>query len=398
VRIDTQQADALVACDAVVGASAEALQTVRHGRTRVLANTHEVPVAESLHNPDAQLKIPQLLDKLRFAAGADRVETLDAQGLAEALLGDSILANILTLGYAWQRGLLPVGLPSLLRAIELNGVAVATNQFAFSLGRLEAAAPAALRQLLQGEGLGAALTESLDDLVTRGVAHLTGYQNAGYAARYADFVAMVRQRELRLDASPALPFTSAVARGLLKLMAYKDEYEVARLHTDGHLAQTLHQQFEGDIALEFYMAPPFLSRPHNGRPPRKIRLGSWMYQAMKVLALGRVLRGTPLDLFGRTRERRLERQLVGSYIERVDALLPALSAERLAVATEIAALPLSMRGYGHVKLANVALARSREAELLYRFDPATYPRPAPARDAGQLRGIAIVEQGKATVG
>jgi indolepyruvate ferredoxin oxidoreductase len=146
------------------------------------------------------------------------------------------------------------------------------------------------------------------------------------------------------------------------------------------------------------MAPPFLSRPHNGRPPRKIRLGSWMYQAMKVLALGRVLRGTPLDLFGRTRERRLERQLVGSYIERVDALLPALSAERLAVATEIAALPLSMRGYGHVKLANVALARSREAELLYRFDPATYPRPAPARDAGQLRGIAIVEQGKATVG
>jgi indolepyruvate ferredoxin oxidoreductase len=398
VRIDTQQADALIACDAVVGASAEALQTVRRGRTRVLANTHEAPVAESLRNPDADLKMPQLLDKLRFAAGADRVETLDAQALAEALLGDSILSNMLALGFAWQRGLLPVGQAALLRAIELNGVAVETNQLAFSLGRLEAAAPAALRQLLQGENLDAAPLASLDALVERSMAHLTQYQDAAYAQRYADFVAMVRGREQQLSHDCGLSLTSAVARSLLKLMAYKDEYEVARLYTDGHFEQSLRQQFEGDFRLEFYMAPPFLSRSKGGQPPRKLRLGSWMYRAMKLLARGRVLRGTSLDLFGKTRERRLERELVRSYMDRIRSLLPLLDTPRLALATEIAALPLAMRGYGHVKLANVALARLREAELLHRFDPAVYPRPAATREAGQLRGIAIVAEGKATAG
>jgi indolepyruvate ferredoxin oxidoreductase len=392
VRIDTQQADAIVACDAVVGASADALQTVRHGRTRVLVNTHEVPVAESLHNPDAQLKIPQLIEKLAFAAGAERVETLDAQGLAEALLGDSILANMLTLGFAWQRGLVPLGNAAMLRAIELNGVAVDTNKLAFSLGRLHAASPAALRELVQGDSLDVPPVETLDALIARGAAHLTAYQSAAYAARYTDFVGTVRRREEQLGADTALPFTHAVARSLLKLMAYKDEYEVARLHTDGHLTQALRQQFEGDFAIEFYMAPPFLSRSKDGQPPRKIRLGSCLYRAMKVLAAGRLLRGTALDIFGRTRERRMERQLIADYLRRIESLLPALDAQRLPAAIDIAVLPLSMRGYGHVKLANVALARAREAELLHRFDPESYPRPAPERKAGQLRGIAIVEQ------
>jgi indolepyruvate ferredoxin oxidoreductase len=398
VRIDTQQADALVACDAVVGASAEALQTVRHGRTKVLVNTHELPVAESLRNPDAQLKIPQLIEKLRFAAGEDRVETLDAQGLAEALLGDSILANMLALGYAWQRGLLPVGLESLLRAIELNNVAVDTNKLAFSLGRLEAAAPSALRELLQGDSLDVAPSETLDGLVARGMAHLTRYQNAGYAVRYAELVNDVRQREELLDADPNLPLTTAVARSLLKLMAYKDEYEVARLYTDGQFQETLRQQFEGDFELEFYMAPPFLARSNDGQAPRKIRIGSWLYRAMQLLAKSRKLRGTPFDPFGRTHERRMERELIESYVGRMRSLLPSLDAQRLPLATDIAALPLSMRGYGHVKLANVALARLREAELLHRFDPDTYPRPAPEQPrAGQLRGIAIVDQRKAVV-
>ncbi|MDP3759243.1 MAG: indolepyruvate ferredoxin oxidoreductase family protein [Ramlibacter sp.] len=398
VRIDTQQADAIIACDAVVGASAEALQTVRHGRTRVLANTHEMPVAESLHNPDAQLKIPELLEKLRFAAGEDRVETLDAQGLAEALLGDSILANMLALGYAWQRGLLPVGLAAMLRAIELNGVAVETNQLAFSLGRLEAAAPDALRQLVQGDSLDAAPAEPLEALLARGVAHLSTYQDAAYANRYAEFVALVRAREAQIGADPALPLTRTVARSLLKLMAYKDEYEVARLYTDGHFEKSLRQQFEGDFGLEFYMAPPFLSRARNGQAPRKIRLGGWLYRAMKLLAHGRALRGTPFDVFGKTRERRMERELVAAYMERIRSLLPALDAKRLALATDIAALPLAIRGFGHVKLANVALARVREAELLHRFDPAVYPRPVAGPQAGQLRGIAIVSQAETAPG
>lgn len=406
VRIDTQQADALLACDLVVGASPDALATVRHGRTRVLANLHEVPVAESVRNPDAQLRVPELLEKLRFAAGADRVETLDAQALAEAFLGDSIFSNIVALGSAWQRGLVPVSLEALLRAIELNGVAVENNRLAFSLGRLAAADAPAVEALLRGEVLAAPDRETLDAVVARAVAHLTAYQDADYARSYANFVARVREREAFVtSASPVpraspvapaqagaqrpLPFTLAVARSLLKLMAYKDEYEVARLYTDGEFLRSLKQQFEGEVDLEFYMAPPVLSRARDGKPPRKLRLGGWMLPALKLLAQGRRLRGTLLDFFGRTAERRLERELIAAYRARIESLLPALDPSRLKVATEIAALPLSMRGFGHVKLANVALARAREAELLHRFDPATFPRPAPSREAGQLRGIRV---------
>ena len=389
VRIDTQQADAILACDLVVGASADALVTVRHGRTRILANTHEVPVAESLHNPDASLKVPQLLEKLRFAAGAELVETLDAQSLAETFLGDSIVSNILSLGYAWQRGLVPVSLDALLRAIELNGVAVDNNKLAFSLGRLAAAEPQAITALLSAAPAAEPQPESLEALLGRGIEHLTGYQNAAYARRFADLVARAQARELALRADPSLPFTRAVAASLLKLMAYKDEYEVARLYTDGEFTRTLQQQFEGDVQLEFYMAPPVLSRARNGQPPRKIRLGGWMMPAMKLLAQGRRLRGTALDPFGRTAERRMERELIDSYSRRIDSLLQSISVERLKAATAIAALPLSIRGFGHVKLANLAMARAQEAELLHRFDPETYPRPAASRDAGQIRGIRV---------
>jgi indolepyruvate ferredoxin oxidoreductase len=409
VRIDTQQADAILACDLVVGASPDSLATVRHGRTRILANTHEVPVAESLRNPDASLKVPQLLEKLRFAAGAERVETLDAQALAETFLGDSIVSNILALGYAWQRGLVPVSEQALLRAIELNAVGVDNNKLAFSLGRLAAADPAAVQQLLEEPDLasagdlastGSARTgrcgnveakagESLDAIVARGMQHLTGYQDARYARRFADYVARVRTREQSLGADPSLPFSRAFARSLLKLMAYKDEYEVARLYTDGEFLRTLQQQFEGDAQLEFYMAPPVLSRAPAGQRPRKLRLGGWMLPAMRVLALGKRLRGGVFDVFGYTEERRLERSLIREYLERIDALLPALTADKLPLATEIASVPLSIRGFGPVKLANLKGARVREAELLHRFDPAAYPRPAQAKVAGQFRGIPV---------
>lgn len=388
VRIDTQQADALLACDLVVGASPDALVTVRHGRTRVLANTHEVPVAESLRNPDASLKVPQLLEKLRFAAGAERVETLDAQALAEAFLGDTIYSNIVALGYAWQRGLVPVGLGALLRAVELNKVGVENNKLALSLGRLAAADAAALAALLTPERAPTVAEESLEALVARGVEHLTAYQDAAYAARYVQAVRRVREREETIAAG--LPLTRTFAQALRKLMAYKDEYEVARLYADGAFRQSLEQQFEGGYALEFYMAPPALSRARDGQPPRKLRLGAWLMPVLKLLAQGRRLRGTAFDFFGRTEERRLERALVEGYLQRMEALLPGLCAENLQVACEIAALPLSMRGFGHVKLANVAVARAREAELLHRFDPARYPRPEPARLPGQIRGIRVV--------
>jgi indolepyruvate ferredoxin oxidoreductase len=393
VRIDTQQADAILACDLVVGASPEALATVRHGRTRILANVHEVPVAESLRNPDASLKVPQLLEKLDFAAGHEFVETLDAQSMAETFLGDSIVSNILCLGYAWQRGLVPVSLQALLRAIELNGVAVENNKLAFSLGRLAASDPASIEALLTDEDEVAIHPEppheGIEVLLARGVEHLTGYQNAAYARSYAEFVRQVMEHERRLNADAALPFSQVVARSLLKLMAYKDEYEVARLFTDGEFHRTLHHQFEGDLRLEFYMAPPVLSRSRDGHPPRKLRLGPWMLPVMKLLAHGKRLRGTALDVFGRTHERRMERELIADYRRRIESLLPDLSRERLKIACDVAALPLSMRGFGHVKLANVALARAREAELLYRFDPERYPRPPASREAGQIKGIRV---------
>ncbi len=390
VRIDTQQADAVLACDIVVGASADALQTVRHGRTRVLANTHQIPVAESLKNPDASLKVELLLEKMKFVAGADRVETFDAQALAQAFLGDSIVSNILAMGYAWQRGLVPVSLEALLKAIELNGVAVESNKLAFSLGRLAAADPKACEQLLAQPADEAAQPESLDAFVDRGIAHLTGYQNGAYAQRFVALVDKARERERSLGGDASLPFARAVAASALKLMAYKDEYEVARLYTDGRFQQELQRQFEGDVKLEFYMAPPLLSRPKNGQAPRKLRFGGWMLRALKLVAHGKAIRGSALDVFGHTEERRMERQLIGVFEARVNELLPALTQDKLALAREIAAVPMTMRGYGHVKLANVALARAREAELLHRLDPARYPRPPASPGAGQIRGIAVV--------
>ena len=293
------------------------------------------------------------------------------------------------MGYAWQRGLIPVSLEALLHAIELNAVAVDSNRLAFSLGRLAAADPKGCEDLL-GAPFEEATDESLDALVARGVAHLTAYQNAAYAQRYADTVERVRQREAAVGADVSLPLSKAVARSLLKLMAYKDEYEVARLYTDGAFREALAHQFEGDVKLEFYMAPPLLARASNGQAPRKLRLGGWLLPALKVLALGKGLRGGAFDVFGHTAERRLERTLIGQYEARLMELLPALSADKIKLATEIATVPQTMRGYGHVKIANVALARAREAELLHRFDAKRYLRPATSAAAGQLRGIRVV--------
>ena len=390
VRIDTQQADAILACDIVVGASAEALQTVRHGRTRVLANTHEIPVAESLRNPDADLKVDLLLEKMRFVAGSEQVETFDAQTLAEEFLGDTLASNILAAGYAWQRGLIPLGLEALTRAIELNGVAVASNQMAFSLGRLAAGEPRAIEGLRSATPRGPR-DESLEALIARGRTHLAGYQNEAWARRFEERVRSVQQREAALaGGDPGLPVSRNAAHSLQKLMSYKDEYEVARLYSDGSFRAKLAEQFEGDVKLEFHMAPPLLSRPKNGQAPAKMRLGAWMLPALKWLAHGKRLRGTALDPFGHTAERRLERALIDQYEARLDELLAELTPSNQKLAAQIAAVPMTIRGYGHVKLANLALARGREAELLHRFSPGRYPKPAGAAKAGQLRGIEVV--------
>ena len=393
VRIDAQQADAVLACDVVVAASPDALLTVRRGRTRVLANRHEIAVAESLSNPDADLHVDALLDKIAFAAGEDRVETMDAQRLAQEFLGDSIVANILAMGYAWQRGLVPVSLDAMLRAIELNGVAVPANKAAFSLGRLAAADPVAARELLHEPDPASDRVETLDELVERSARFLAAYQNEAYAGRYRRVVASVRERE-RSIAGPGAdePLTRAVATQLRKLMAYKDEYEVARLYTDGEFQKRIAEEFEGaGMTLEFYMAPPVLVKPKGGRAaaPKKVRFGPWLLPVLKVLARAKGLRGTAFDPFGRTEERRLERRLIADYEARVDELCAGLDVGKIAVATAIANAPASIRGYGHVKLASLAIARARESELLNRFDPERYPRPTGPAVAGQFRGIPV---------
>lgn len=396
VRIDTQQADAILACDVVVGASPDALQTVRHGRTRVLANIHEIPVAESLRNPDAELHVDLLLAKMRFVAGEEQVETFDAQSLAEEFLGDTLAANIVATGYAWQRGLVPLSLEALMHAIELNGVAVAANQSAFSLGRLAAGNAAALDQLRaapMNAQMQPADERPLEALLADARRHLTGYQNAAWAQRFEKRVRALQAAESALPGGDArLPFTRNAARSLMKLMSYKDEYEVARLYTDGAFLQKLKDQFEGDLKLEFHMAPPLLSRPAHGQAPAKIRLGAWMLPAMKCLAHGKRLRGTGLDLFGYTQERRMERALIAQFDKRLDELAADLSADNQPLAAQIAALPLTIRGFGHVKLANLALATDREAELLHRFSPQRYPPPEKKAQAGQFKGIAVVSQ------
>jgi len=280
----------------------------------------------------------------------------------------------------------PLSLPALHRAIELNGVAVGANLQAFALGRLAAADPAALRRLTDGPLEEDLAQEPLDALIARQTAHLTAWQNAAWGQRYAQRVQAVRARESALGGDGSL--TRAVAQSLAKLMSYKDEYEVARLYTDGSFAAKLADQFDGTPRLRFHMAPPFIAKPRAGQPPQKVTLGAWMMPALKLLARCKGLRGGALDFFGKTEERRMERELIAQFEARVDELVAGLSADKLPLATQIASVPLTMRGFGHVKLANVALARAREAELLHRFDAARYPAPAQAV-AGQFKGIEI---------
>ncbi|HEV8692544.1 MAG TPA: indolepyruvate ferredoxin oxidoreductase family protein, partial [Ideonella sp.] len=381
VRIDTQQADVLLACDMVVGASADALGTVKHGRTVVLANTHELATAAFVRNPDASLQARALLEKLRHAAGDERVSTLDAQDLAQTLMGDTMPSNIVMLGAAFQRGLVPVSEAALLRAIELNGVAIESNKVAFALGRLAAADPQAL-QRLAGQPAPAPKATNLfgpGGLVERRMQFLTDYQDAALAERYRALVQAVHTREVAVGASAGTPITEAVAQQFARLLAVKDEYEVARLYTDGRFQAALAEQFEDAGRLNFHMAPPLLARRGPDGKPRKMSFGPWMMGAFRALARLRRIRGRWFDPFGHTEERKMERQLADDYERRLrDELLPALNAANHASALALARLPERIRGYGHVKLANVATARAQQQDLLQRFAAGEAPTPGPA--------------------
>ncbi len=355
VRIDLRQADAVFACDLVVAAMPDSLSVMRAGHTRVVANQREIPTADFTRERDASINKEGLLAKLAAAAGAGNLQPLDAQETAARFLGDPIGGNILLMGYAWQAGLVPVGLTALMRAIELNGVAIDMNKRAFTLGRLAAADLAALDKLDPGQQkvIQFSAPKSLADTVAFRADFLTQYQNAGYADIYRQAVAAVERREVEIEGEGSKKQVSkAVARNLFKVMAYKDEYEVARLHADPAFRAQIAAQFDGDFKLAFHLAPPLLARKKPGsKVPAKMTLGGWMMPAFGVLAKFKSLRGTPLDMFGYTHERRRERALRERYLALAKELAGSLRPDNKEAALKLANLPDQVRGYGHIKLA-----------------------------------------------
>ena len=385
VRISAGAADLVLGCDLVVAGGTETLPKMRPGVTRAVINTQPTMTGEFTTNPDLPFRSEALLSAIKETAGdPDLIDVVDATRIATALLGDSIATNLFLLGYAWQRGLIPVSAQAIDEAVALNGVAVEMNRQAFQWGRRTAHDPDAVAALLAEraapEPAGHALSQTLDALIDRRTAFLTGYQNAAYAARYRALVDRVRQAEERVIGGPPEldgSLTAAVARYGFKLMAYKDEYEVARLYTDGSFARQLEAQFTGDYRLRFHLAPPLLSKrdPVTGHQ-RKMIYGPWIRTAFALLARLKGLRGTPFDLFGRTAERRMERRLIAEYVETVEELVAGLTAATLPLAVEIAAIPEHIRGYGHIKEAAVAKAAERRQEMMAAFRDAPIQQQA----------------------
>ena len=376
IRLNTGAADLVLGCDSLVASGDLALNVMHPERTRVIVNTHEQITGQFARNPDLEFPTDSIVGRIRATAGSGNVQLLDATRIATRLLGDAIASNLFLLGYAYQRGLIPVSGTAIERAIELNGVAVEMNREAFRWGRRAARDLEAVERLaVQGDdGLEPALPATLDEFVERRVADLAAYQNAAWASRYRTLVQRVREAERALGAGEAL--AGAVARYAYKLMAYKDEYEVARLYTDGAFRDRLAAAFEGDLRLTFHLAPPLLARrdPVTGEP-RKRTFGPWMGRLLGLVAKMRFLRGTPFDPFGRTAERRRERRLIDEYFETVEELLAGLSAENLGLAVEIASVPETIRGYGHVKARAVEAAESEKATLLERWRAGVAVKP-----------------------
>ncbi|CAG9166130.1 indolepyruvate ferredoxin oxidoreductase family protein [Cupriavidus respiraculi] len=388
-RIATGEARLVIGCDAIVSASAEALSKVQCGRTAAAINSASTPTAEFLANPKWTFPGASAENDIRAGVG-ERCAFIDANAWAVTLLGDAIYANPLLLGYAWQQGWVPLSLDSLMRAIELNAVAVERNKRAFHWGRaLVHHGEDAVRSMVGAPGGKAtivAMPQTLDGIIRRREELLTGYQDAAYARRYADAVARVRTLEDRLGPDRKRPLTEAVAKNLAKLMAYKDEYEVARLYADPAFTDKLRAQFEGepgrDYQLHFWLAPPSLGGQGEGQP-RKKRFGPNTMLLFRLLAKCRRLRGTRLDPFGRTEERRAERQLVEDYFALLDEFAGTLTAARLPLAIELASLPDDIRGYGHIKEAAMRKAAGRREALLrqYRSAPAVLPQGRVANGA-----------------
>lgn len=380
-RIATSAAKLIIGCDSIVTTSEDVLSRAQKEVTRAAVNSARVPTADVIANASWEFPSESAELAIRDAVGTD-CDFMDANALALELLGDAIYANPLLLGYAWQKGWIPLSGASLARAIELNGVMVDKNREAFQWGRTlahqgtSAAQPGLAADTSQQPAAIIALPETLDSMIDRNRQWLTDFQNAAYAQRYVNVVQRIRTHEAGLTGGKRLALTRAVAQNLAKLMAYKDEYEVARLYTEPEFFEKLRQQFEGepgkDYQLHFHLAPPLLARKNDKGELIKKTFGPRTMTAFRILARMKALRGTVFDPFGKTQERRQERALVQEYIEMIDEFTQTLGASRLAIAIELASLPADIRGFGHIKERNLQRVQQRQADLWQ-----TYRSPEP---------------------
>jgi indolepyruvate ferredoxin oxidoreductase len=374
-KVGTAEADLVIGCDPIVTANKSTLVVVREGRTYVAMNTHGSPTAAFVTDPNWQFPAANCDAAVHAAAGAGNVGTLDADALAVQLVGDSLYTNPLLLGYAWQKGKVPLSHAAMMRAIELNNVQVENNKLAFEWGRRAAHELAAVQALTKPTNVIELVrkTTNLDDMIGKRVEFLTAYQNAAYAAQYKAFVEKVRAAEAPLDSKR---LGEAVARYLFKLMAYKDEYEVARLHSDPAFLAKIAAQFEGDYTLHYHLAPPLTAKRNDKGELQKSSFGPAMLTGFRWLARLKGLRGTAFDVFGRTEERKAERALIGEYRAAIDEVLGTLDAGNLALAIDIARIPEEIRGYGHVKDRHLAAARPKWAALMNAWRSAPQQRAA----------------------
>jgi indolepyruvate ferredoxin oxidoreductase len=367
-RVARGSADLLLGCDLVVAAGNQALLTLSRGRSRAIVNAEETLTGQFTRDPDLAFPAETLKANIVAAVGEKAAAFVDATRMARALLGESIGANLFLVGYAFQKGLLPVSAEAILRAIELNGVAVALNRAAFTWGRRAAHDPQAVEAILRRlEPPTETPPADLDALIAHRARHLEAWQDAAWARRYVAIVERIRRREAEI-----LPgreqLTRAVAISLAKLMSYKDEYEVARLYADPAFEARLRAQFDSWQRLEFHLAPPLLATrdPMTGQLQKR-RFGPWVRHVFRLLARMKRLRGTVLDPFGWTAERRRERALIRDYERILDEILDRLAPENYAVAVELARLPERIRGFGHIKEAAIRRFEAERETLLARL-------------------------------
>jgi indolepyruvate ferredoxin oxidoreductase len=368
-RIAAGEAKLVLGCDILTGVGYDALAKMQKGVTKALVNSALVMPAGFTRDPDLAFPVGSMEREIEDAVAPGDAEFLDATKLATGLMGDSIATNLFMVGFAYQRGLLPVGEAAILRAIELNGTAVEANKQSFRWGRLAAVDPARVSAAAIPIATPETqrLSESLDEIIARRVEFLTAYQDAAYARRYSDLVAKVRAAEAsKIAGSTAL--AEAVARYYFKLLAIKDEFEVARLYAETDFLARVAAQFEGDYKLNFHLAPPVLNKPdqETGEAKKSV-YGPWMMSAFRTLAKLKRFRGTALDPFSKTAERRRERELIGEYETLVAELSGALAPHNHSLAVELAQIPEHIRGYGHVKDRHLVAAKKKEAELLAAF-------------------------------